>query len=72
MSYQDDYTASHNKYQSDLKASTTDATARAADIAHFHRLAQASHKWGIRNGSQEALKNLGVTGLPGNEAEPAS
>jgi hypothetical protein len=72
MSYEDDKTLSENKRQNDHKAASNETAHRQADIDHYHRMAAASHKWGIHNGSQAALNSLGVNSLIGSEQEPAS
>jgi hypothetical protein len=72
MSYEEDKSVSEGKRQQAHKTSVTEADHIAADVAHYHRMAQASHTWSVRNGSQNALATrFGITALPGNEAEPA-
>jgi hypothetical protein len=72
MSYEDDKSVSEGKRQIAHKNAATVADHTTADSDHYHRLAQASHTWGIRNGSQNALATrFGISALPGNEQEPA-
>jgi hypothetical protein len=60
MAYEDDKGVSENQRQVDKAASNNAAGHKAADIAHYTRLAQAGHKWGVRNGAVSALASLGV------------
>ena len=58
--YKDDVAVSESQRQVDKAATPTAAGIKAADIAHYQRLAVASHKWGVQNGSIAALRSLGV------------